>query len=228
MLDRHSQLFSHRSQSSSTHTKSRVHCSATTVHGAVPPSKRRRFDYYSAIKFTMSSQDSPAFNWHYDTELDDQTLQIRGRKLFFIIVLFSIVLLFTALFLFARRICRHHGLLPTTFDSIQPLHAPSLSPPQHGLDADTIKKLPIILHQTPPGPNRALEETECCICLSAFVDGEKLKVLPGCDHSFHCECVDKWLANHSNCPLCRASLELDSSFPRILIQEPPVRHNTPF
>ncbi|XP_027368516.1 RING-H2 finger protein ATL66-like [Abrus precatorius] len=175
----------------------------------------------------MSNQDAPPFSWHYDAELNDETLEIHGRKLFFIIVLFSIILLFTALFLFARRICRRHGLLPiTTFHSIQPRHAPPPSPPQ-GLDPDAIKKLPIILHQAPPSPNRALEETECCICLSAFVDGEKLKVLPGCDHSFHCECVDKWLVNHSNCPLCRASLKFDSSFPRVLIQEPPIRHSVP-
>ncbi|XP_061351653.1 RING-H2 finger protein ATL66-like [Gastrolobium bilobum] len=176
----------------------------------------------------MSNQDAQVFNWHYDTELDDQNLGIRGRKLFFIIVLFSIILIFFALFLCARWICRYHGLLPTTFGSIQPHHAPPHLPPQ-GLDAETIKKLPIILHHTAAsGPNRALEETECCICLSAFSDGEKLKVLPGCEHCFHCECVDKWLANHSSCPLCRASLKFDSSFPEILIQEPPIRINLQF
>ncbi|KAL2317113.1 hypothetical protein Fmac_030989 [Flemingia macrophylla] len=161
----------------------------------------------------MSTRDSvEALNWHYDTEVDDQTLEIRGRKLFFVIVFFSIILLFTALFVFARRICRHH--LP---DAALPLRQapqqPPLPPPQRGLDAATIKRLPIILHQS--------AAAECCICLGTFVDGEKVKVLPGCDHSFHCECVDTWLANHSNCPLCRASLKLDSSFPRILIQAPP-------
>ncbi|TKY71739.1 RING-H2 finger protein ATL77 [Spatholobus suberectus] len=88
------------------------------------------------------------------------------------------------------------------------------------LDADAI-------NQAPPRPNRAAEGTECCICLGAFVDGQKLKVLPGCDHSFHRECINKWLANHFNCPLCRASLKLDSSFPGILIQEPPVRTSLP-
>ncbi|KAK7385777.1 hypothetical protein VNO78_31632 [Psophocarpus tetragonolobus] len=175
-----------------------------------------------------NSETLNSVNWRYDTELDDETLQIRGRKLFFIIVLFSIVLLFTALFVFARRICRQHGLVPSP---LQPRHAPPLSPllqQEGGLDAAAIKRLPIILHQGPPSRSRAAEETECCICLGTFIDGEKLKVLPGCDHSFHCECVDKWLANHSNCPLCRASLKLDSSFPRILIQSPPVRTTLPF
>ncbi|KAK7300500.1 hypothetical protein RJT34_11345 [Clitoria ternatea] len=174
----------------------------------------------------MSHRDAEPFNWHYDTELDDETLQIRGRKLFFIVVLFSIVLLFTFLFVLARRICRHHALL----DSVPPLHAPPQNPPSQGMDAAAIKKLPMVLHQA--APNRA---AECCICLSAFVDGEKLKMLPGCEHCFHCECVDTWLANHSNCPLCRASLSLkladddhSSSLPQILIQEPPVRYTLPF
>ncbi|XP_014504275.1 RING-H2 finger protein ATL66 [Vigna radiata var. radiata] len=168
----------------------------------------------------MSIRDSESFNWHSDAELEDQDLHIRGQKLFFIVVVFSIVLLFTALFLFARRICRHHGLL---FDAVPPHQAPPTLPSQDdGLDADAIKRLPIILHQ-----RAATEETECCICLSAFVDGAKLKVLPGCEHSFHSECVDKWLANHSNCPLCRASLKLNPSLPRILIQSPPVTTTLP-
>ncbi|CAJ1971037.1 unnamed protein product [Sphenostylis stenocarpa] len=167
----------------------------------------------------MSIHDSEAFNWHYDTELDDQTLEIRGRKLFFIIVVFSVILLFTALFVFARRICSHHGL---PFDSHPPHNPTPTLPPQDGLDAAAIKRLPIILHQ-----RAAAEETECCICLGMFVDGAKLKVLPGCEHSFHSECVDKWLADHSNCPLCRASLKLDPAFPRILIQAPPVRTTLP-
>ena len=59
-------------------------------------------------------------------------------------------------------------------------------PYQDDLDADAIKRLPFILHQ-----RAAAEESECCICLGAFVDGTKLKVLPGCEYSFHSECVER-------------------------------------
>ncbi|XP_020224668.1 RING-H2 finger protein ATL66 [Cajanus cajan] len=171
----------------------------------------------------MTTRDSEVLNWHYDTELDDQTIELRGRKIFFIAVLFSIILLFTALFLFARRICRHSHALALLPDAALPAAAVQQ---RQGLDGGAIKRLPIILHQG-AAAEETETETECCICLGAFVDGEKLKVLPGCDHSFHCECVDTWLANHSNCPLCRASLKLDSSFPRILIQAPPFAATLP-
>ena len=46
----------------------------------------------------------------------------------------------------------------------------------------------------------------CPICLSEFVEGEKLRVLPGCCHSFHMDCIDAWLVSNSSCPSCRKSL----------------------
>uniref|UniRef100_A0A7N0T9T4 RING-type E3 ubiquitin transferase n=1 Tax=Kalanchoe fedtschenkoi TaxID=63787 RepID=A0A7N0T9T4_KALFE len=48
---------------------------------------------------------------------------------------------------------------------------------------------------------------ECAVCLNEFADEEALKLLPKCDHVFHSSCIDVWLASHSTCPVCRASLE---------------------
>ncbi|KAK7395330.1 hypothetical protein VNO78_15881 [Psophocarpus tetragonolobus] len=47
---------------------------------------------------------------------------------------------------------------------------------------------------------------ECPVCLSAFVDGEEVRQLSACKHSFHAFCIDLWLSNHSNCPICRATI----------------------
>lgn len=47
---------------------------------------------------------------------------------------------------------------------------------------------------------------DCPICLSEFEEGEKLRVLPGCCHSFHMVCIDAWLISNSTCPSCRKSL----------------------
>ncbi|XP_055817867.1 RING-H2 finger protein ATL78-like [Solanum dulcamara] len=49
-------------------------------------------------------------------------------------------------------------------------------------------------------------DSECVICLSEFIVGEKVKVLPKCNHGFHVKCIDKWLNSHSSCPTCRHCL----------------------
>ncbi|XP_016468395.2 RING-H2 finger protein ATL78-like [Nicotiana tabacum] len=49
-------------------------------------------------------------------------------------------------------------------------------------------------------------DSECVICLSEFGVGEKVKVLPKCNHGFHVKCIDKWLNSHSSCPTCRHCL----------------------
>lgn len=45
------------------------------------------------------------------------------------------------------------------------------------------------------GPN-------CSICLSAFEPDESCRRLP-CRHFYHSECIDKWLNQVNQCPLCR-------------------------
>lgn len=48
--------------------------------------------------------------------------------------------------------------------------------------------------------------SECPVCLSVFGDGEEVRQLSVCKHSFHAACIDMWLSNHSNCPICRATI----------------------
>jgi len=55
-------------------------------------------------------------------------------------------------------------------------------------------------------------DTQCVICLEAFREGDRLRVLP-CNHSFHVGCIDRWLSgSHSHsecftsgCPTCKKS-----------------------
>ncbi|KAI4356456.1 hypothetical protein L6164_000478 [Bauhinia variegata] len=48
--------------------------------------------------------------------------------------------------------------------------------------------------------------SECPVCLSVFADGEEVRQLSACKHSFHASCIDLWLENNSNCPICRAAV----------------------
>ncbi|KAH7366009.1 hypothetical protein KP509_18G058800 [Ceratopteris richardii] len=47
---------------------------------------------------------------------------------------------------------------------------------------------------------------ECSVCLSEFEEGEELKGLPRCGHTFHSTCIGKWLILHTTCPVCRLNV----------------------
>lgn len=53
---------------------------------------------------------------------------------------------------------------------------------------------------------------ECAVCLSVFEDGEEVRILPKCKHSFHALCIDKWLFSHSDCPLCRTPMPVSTPY----------------
>jgi len=46
----------------------------------------------------------------------------------------------------------------------------------------------------------------CSICQERFQIGDRVKTLP-CFHFFHVDEVDKWLAHHRECPVCRHSID---------------------
>ncbi|KAH6835826.1 hypothetical protein C2S53_006581 [Perilla frutescens var. hirtella] len=69
-----------------------------------------------------------------------------------------------------------------------------------GVDKTIIESLPFFKFSSLKGSKEGLE---CAVCLSRFEDTELLRLLPKCRHAFHMNCIDKWLENHSSCPLCR-------------------------
>ncbi|KAK6943267.1 Zinc finger, RING-type [Dillenia turbinata] len=71
-----------------------------------------------------------------------------------------------------------------------------------GLKKSALRQIPVAVY----GSGANLPATECPICLGEFVDGEKVRVLPKCNHGFHVRCIDTWLVSHSSCPNCRHSL----------------------
>ncbi|KAK9667182.1 hypothetical protein RND81_14G239000 [Saponaria officinalis] len=51
-------------------------------------------------------------------------------------------------------------------------------------------------------------ESDCVICLSEFVNGDEIRVLPRCNHVFHVACIDTWLIGSQSfcCPSCRQTI----------------------
>jgi hypothetical protein len=46
----------------------------------------------------------------------------------------------------------------------------------------------------------------CAVCLGDYLQDEKIKHLPACNHCFHVQCIDKWLSTNLTCPICRTPL----------------------
>ncbi|KAF8057314.1 hypothetical protein N665_1259s0001 [Sinapis alba] len=73
-----------------------------------------------------------------------------------------------------------------------------------GIKKKALKMFPLVTYS--PEMNLPGIGEECVICLSDFVSGEKLRLLPKCNHGFHVRCIDKWLQQHLTCPSCRHCL----------------------
>jgi len=61
-----------------------------------------------------------------------------------------------------------------------------------------------------------LEPTDCIICCEDFTPHVDMRRLPcgGGKHIFHKTCIDHWLAEHNNCPVCRESVLQDPELVR--------------
>jgi hypothetical protein len=58
--------------------------------------------------------------------------------------------------------------------------------------------------------NDASELGTCGICLEDYEEGELTKALscPSRPHSFHKDCIDKWLKLDASCPICKNNVEM--------------------
>lgn len=82
--------------------------------------------------------------------------------------------------------------------------SPSARLANTGVKRKALKTFPTLIYSA--GLKLPGLDTECVICLSEFTSGERLRVLPKCNHGFHVRCIDKWLTSHSSCPTCRHCL----------------------
>ena len=70
------------------------------------------------------------------------------------------------------------------------------------LDPDRLDGLPIVEDMP--------EMDWCCsVCLDAEAE-PNIRVRLSCGHIFHRDCVTQWFREHSDCPICRCNLNMDS------------------
>ncbi|KAL6317205.1 hypothetical protein AAG906_029957 [Vitis piasezkii] len=75
-----------------------------------------------------------------------------------------------------------------------------------GLNSSDIERFPTFVYSAVKAHKIGKEGLECAVCLNEFEDDETLRLLPKCNHVFHSDCIDLWLASHVTCPVCRANL----------------------
>lgn len=78
-----------------------------------------------------------------------------------------------------------------------------LQPQQHPASEAAINKLqPMIFDDSEQ------ENKECVICFVAFNENEEILQLKcGENHTFHPECLKKWLRINNACPICRSTID---------------------
>lgn len=74
------------------------------------------------------------------------------------------------------------------------------------MSKEDIEKLPCFVFQAKEKGTST--PVDCAICLDNFKVGDKCRMLPQCNHSFHAECIDLWLLKSLYCPICRTSTDI--------------------
>ncbi|XP_020229352.1 E3 ubiquitin-protein ligase ATL41 [Cajanus cajan] len=121
-----------------------------------------------------------------------------------IVSLTAVLVLVVALHLYARFVLRRQSRRRNAIHllTLNVAHAHNhAEPPNTGLDPTLITTLPTFPFK------QEHDSVECSVCLSVLEDGELVRLLPNCKHSFHVSCIDTWLTSHSTCPLCRTKAE---------------------
>ncbi|PSS14484.1 RING-H2 finger protein [Actinidia chinensis var. chinensis] len=127
-----------------------------------------------------------------------------------IVSLSVVVVLVTVLHVYARFVLRRRARRSAAMRQIRLAVSESHTAtsaheaPKTGLDPAAIASLPLFVFKQSDGDTSA----ECAVCLSLLEEGHDMaRLLPNCKHTFHAECIDKWLSSQSTCPICRTEAE---------------------
>ncbi|KAK6270793.1 hypothetical protein POUND7_007891 [Theobroma cacao] len=100
--------------------------------------------------------------------------------------------------------CRRHTQIPRPQQAQRQLPQHSFRHETSAVPSSEISAAQLIpAHKYQKGMGLVDDDGMCAVCLSQFEEGEELRTLPECLHSYHAPCIDMWLYSHSSCPMCR-------------------------
>ncbi|XP_019230094.1 PREDICTED: RING-H2 finger protein ATL16-like [Nicotiana attenuata] len=162
---------------------------------------------------SISPMKNPPINLHSSSHSSFPIIAIA------IIGIFAIIFLLVIYYVFVIKCClnwqRIDLLRPFSFSRRRniedPLMVYSQAVENRGLNESVIRSIPVFQYKKREEKKDDLlvENTtscECVVCLNEFQENEMLRVIPNCAHVFHIDCIDIWLQNNANCPLCRISI----------------------
>ncbi|XP_016455082.2 E3 ubiquitin-protein ligase ATL23-like [Nicotiana tabacum] len=109
--------------------------------------------------------------------------------LFCLPFVFMAFLFFFYLYVVSRTTSRDHPSRPVK------------SAQKDGLSDVQLEKLPKFTGKDLSSGN------DCAICLDVIENEELARLVPGCNHGFHLECLDLWLSKQPFCPVCRHKIQ---------------------
>jgi hypothetical protein len=56
-------------------------------------------------------------------------------------------------------------------------------------------------------------DQQCTICFENFVEGQSLRRIDHCQHTFHQTCIDRWFTTNVRCPNCRHDIRGENTDP---------------
>ncbi|KAJ3681469.1 hypothetical protein LUZ60_015958 [Juncus effusus] len=75
-----------------------------------------------------------------------------------------------------------------------------------GLSQTDITAIPQFAYER-NGESNGVGWMQCAVCIATVKEGEMVRELPICKHTFHVKCIDEWLSSNSTCPMCRVDVK---------------------
>ncbi|CAK7344531.1 unnamed protein product [Dovyalis caffra] len=136
-------------------------------------------------------------------------LKLYQAFIFSVPIFFTFILLFLFYLFYLRRRRVDWASLRMRTSLQDNNNSVDFSRVEMGLKKELREMLPIIVYKE----SFSVRDTQCPVCLGDYLAEDRLQQIPACGHTFHMDCIDHWLANHTTCPLCRLSLLASAKVP---------------